>query len=83
MNIDDYLNELVGTPKQEKKQEKLQEEKPQIVQDESFGPILKTLPARSRNIVCGICRKKLTPGEKYWCQTAETACYWWCTKCLT
>lgn len=76
MNIDDFLQELVGETPEEQKEET----QPETVDD--FEPKLKTLPARSINVVCGICRKKLKPKEKHWCQTKENGCSWWCTKCL-
>lgn len=77
MNIEDLLSELEGSDKTEV-QEPVKKEAP----PEDYGPVLRTLPARSRNIVCGICRKKLKPSEKYWCQSTDTASYWWCCSCL-
>lgn len=77
MNIEDYIG---GNTEEEKVQEVQPAKKDPPAED--YGPTLKTLPARSRNITCGMCRKKLKPSEKYWCQTAETSSYWWCLSCI-
>jgi hypothetical protein len=85
MNIEDLLAELEGTAKKEDPKPTKQEIPKQSKQEkpaEECGPVLRTLPARSRDVVCGICRKKLKPSEKYWCQSSETTNYWWCCSCL-
>jgi len=78
MNIEDLLAELENPGSKKEVQAATKQE----AVPEAFGPVLKTLPSRSKDTVCGICRRKLTPGDKNWCQTTETTNYWWCCSCV-
>jgi len=44
----------------------------------------KKVPPRSRNLTCGLCRKKMKGGMEGWHTSYNDGeKYWWCVKCIT
>ena len=44
----------------------------------------KTVPPRSRNLTCGMCRIKMKGGMKGWHTSYNDGDkYWWCERCMT
>jgi|TARA_R110002110_G_scaffold108830_4_gene271613 hypothetical protein len=43
----------------------------------------KKIPARSRMLTCGTCRRKMKGGDLGWhCAYDDGEKYWWCEKCM-